>query len=248
MKAANQSLKKYSDDKPRIPKLEKIYFDIPSLLSASENQSRITKRVDVKFLSTDLLDTGHRVTCIQSCTGTGKTFNTIKYARERQMPVLSVCHLITQVQEHNKVFSNKENGLPTETIKYDDDLGVHSLGLTWKEAGSENPPTGTEIKNELLAAALEHKVLAAEPLEFKKKEWDNFNTAIFSSDSYIKAGDRYFIPTIRSFKAGIDNYITTLDSLPKLRKLMQTPPIGLAAMRLLRNPSNSRMKNGKQFE
>jgi hypothetical protein len=106
---ANRSLKKYNDDKPRIQKLEKIYFDIPSLLSVSENQARITQRVDVKFLSTDLLDTGCRVACIQSCTGTGKTFNTTKYARERQMPVLSICHLITQVQEHHKVFSNKEN-------------------------------------------------------------------------------------------------------------------------------------------
>jgi hypothetical protein len=42
--------------------------------------------------------------------------------------------------------------------------------LKWKEAGSEKPSKGTEIKNELLAAALEHKVLAVEPLEFKKEE------------------------------------------------------------------------------
>ena len=115
------------------------YFDIPSLLSLSEEPKRITKRVNVKFLSADLLDTRHRVTCIQSCTGTGKTFSVIKHACERQMPVISVYPLITQVQEHRKVFSNKENGLPTETIKYDDDLGDHSLGLKWKEAGSEKP-------------------------------------------------------------------------------------------------------------
>ncbi len=85
--AVNRSLKKCRDDRPQIPKLEKIYFDIPSLLSLSENQACITKRVNVKFLSTDLLDTGHRVTCIQSCTGTGKTSIAIKYAREQQMPV-----------------------------------------------------------------------------------------------------------------------------------------------------------------
>jgi hypothetical protein len=148
VKAANRALKKCSDDKPRIPKLEKIYFDIPSLLSLSGNQARITKRVNVKFLSTDLLDTGNRVKIIQSCTGTGKTSIAIKHAREQQMPVISVCPLKTQVQEHYKVFSNKENGLPTETIKYDDDLGVHSLGLKWKEAGSEKPTKGTEIKND----------------------------------------------------------------------------------------------------
>ena len=122
-------------------------------------------------------------------------------------------------------------------------------------------------------------------LEFKREECENFNAVNLSSDRYIKAGDRYFIPTIRSFQTGIDNYITTLDSLPKLRTLMQSPPLGLkwketsekpsvgteienavlvaalrkksllgtvfpwqAAMRLLRNPSNSRMKNGKQCE
>jgi hypothetical protein len=145
----------------------------------------------------------------------------IKHARERQMPVISVCHLITQVQEHNKVFSNKENGLQTETIKYDDELGDHSLGLKWKEAGSEKPSKGAEIKNELLAAALEHKVLAVEPLEFKIEELKKFHAVNLSSVSYIKVGDCYFIPNIRSFKVGIDNYITTLDSLPKLRKLME---------------------------
>jgi GTPase SAR1 family protein len=64
----------------------------------------------------------------------------------------------------------------------------HRAALKWKEAGSEKPFTGTEIKNELLAAALEKKI------EFKKEEWDVFQVADLSSDSYIKAGNRYFKP------------------------------------------------------
>jgi hypothetical protein len=40
-----------------------------------------------------------------------------------------------------------------------------ALGLKWKEAGSEKP-SGTEIKSELLAAALQKQV------EFKKEEWE----------------------------------------------------------------------------
>jgi hypothetical protein len=83
VKDANRSLKKCSDNRPRIPKLEKIYFDIPSLLNVPENQAHITQRVDVKYLSTDLLDTGLRVTCIQSCTGTGKTSIVTTYACEK---------------------------------------------------------------------------------------------------------------------------------------------------------------------
>jgi hypothetical protein len=61
-----------------------------------------------------------------------------------------------------------------------------TLALKWKEAGSERPSTGTEIKNESLAAALQTKV------EFKKEEWRKFQVADLYSDSYIKAGNRYF--------------------------------------------------------
>jgi hypothetical protein len=82
------------------------------------------------------------------------------------------------------------------------------MHLQWKNVGSEKPFTGTEIKNELLAAALQEKVefkdeeikdkvLAAalqEKVQFKKEEWDKFHLANLSSDSYIKAGDRYFKP------------------------------------------------------
>ena len=67
--------------------------------------------------------------------------------------------------------------------------GPITLGLKWKEAGSEKPPTGgSEIKNELLAAALQKKV------EFKKEEWEKFQVANLSSECYIKAGNRYFKP------------------------------------------------------
>jgi hypothetical protein len=63
-----------------------------------------------------------------------------------------------------------------------------ALGLKWKETGSKKPSTGTEIKNKLLAAALQKQV------EFKKEEWEGFQVADLSSDSYIKAGSSYFRP------------------------------------------------------
>ncbi len=63
-----------------------------------------------------------------------------------------------------------------------------TLGLKWKDAGHEKPSTGTEIKNELLAAALQKKV------KFKKEEWEKFQVAKLCIDSYIKAGNRYFKP------------------------------------------------------
>jgi hypothetical protein len=66
------------------------------------------------------------------------------------------------------------------------------LRCVWKDVGSEIS-TGTEIKNELLAAALLEKV------EFKKEEWDKFHLTDLSSDSYIKAGNRYFKPAEKFF-------------------------------------------------
>ena len=68
---------------------------------------------------------------------------------------------------------------------------VHkTLGLKWRQTGSEKPATGTEIKNELLACALQEK----EKVKFKKEEWDKFLVADLSSNSCIKAGNRYFEP------------------------------------------------------
>ena len=63
-----------------------------------------------------------------------------------------------------------------------------ALGLKWKYVGSEKPSTGTEIENELLAAALQKQV------EFKQDDWQNFHVVNLSSDSHIKSGDRYFKP------------------------------------------------------
>jgi hypothetical protein len=70
-----------------------------------------------------------------------------------------------------------------------------SAALKWKEA--EKPSAGIEIKNELLAAALQNQVEFKKEecqVEFKKEEWDKFEVADLSSDSYIKAGHRYFKP------------------------------------------------------
>jgi hypothetical protein len=64
-----------------------------------------------------------------------------------------------------------------------------TLGLKWKEAGSEKPSTGTEIQNKFLAAALQKQD------EFTQEEWAKFQVAGLSSNSYIKAGDRYFKPS-----------------------------------------------------
>jgi hypothetical protein len=79
--------------------------------------------------------------------------------------------------------SPQEDSTPTQGVMH----------LQWKDVGSEKPSTGTEIKNELLAAALQAKV------EFKKEEWDKFHLDDLSSDCYIKVkvtstGDRYFKP------------------------------------------------------
>jgi len=69
-------------------------------------------------------------------------------------------------------------------------LDVHSLehafGSKWKEAGSEKPLTGAEIKNASLSAALQGKI------EFTISEWEDFRVSDISYNSYIKAGDCYF--------------------------------------------------------
>jgi len=70
------------------------------------------------------------------------------------------------------------------------DITASPLGLKWKLIDAK-PATGTEIKNELLAAALQTKVGFF--VEFKKEEWDKLQLPDLSRDSYIKAGNRYFI-------------------------------------------------------
>ena len=65
-------------------------------------------------------------------------------------------------------------------------------GLQWKEVGSENPTSGTEVSNEALATALQQRV------QFSPQELDNFKVGVLSSDSYIKVADkggiRFFEP------------------------------------------------------
>ncbi len=78
--------------------------------------------------------------------------------------------------------------------------------LKWEEVGSEKPATGTEIKNNLLAAALQKKV--EKRVEFKKEEWEEFQVADLHNDSYIKAGDRYFKPDVQFYNVEIDEIDT----------------------------------------
>jgi hypothetical protein len=58
--------------------------------------------------------------------------------------------------------------------------------IVWKDVGSEKPKTGTEIKNDDLAKKVEKK----------KEEWGKveLQEADLLSDSYIKAGYRYYTP------------------------------------------------------
>jgi hypothetical protein len=106
--------------------IESIYFSEPALSEA--NLNRVTNRVDVQFLSADLLDTGHRVTAVKSCTGSGKTQATIDFAAQmKDMRVISVCCWITQVEEHCKTFQQR---FSSATVTYntlaDFKPGVHN--------------------------------------------------------------------------------------------------------------------------
>ncbi len=95
---------------------------------------------------------------------------------------------------------SEDSDLSSASVKT---LKTYTLGLKWEEAGSDKPSTGTEIKNDVLAAALQQKV------EFKKEEWGTFQVANLSSDSYIRAGNHYFKP------AGADvNYTDTNGKTP----------------------------------
>ena len=67
-----------------------------------------------------------------------------------------------------------------------------ALGLKWKEAGSEKPLTGAEIKSAALSAALQAKI------DFTISEWEDFGVSDISYNSYVKAGDCYFKPDART--------------------------------------------------
>lgn len=63
-----------------------------------------------------------------------------------------------------------------------------ALGTKWEEIGTERPATGTEIRNEGLAAALVTK------FEFEGDEWDGFKIPNLAVDSFIKVREKYFRP------------------------------------------------------
>jgi len=69
---------------------------------------------------------------------------------------------------------------PEETSK---DSSRGASGLRWEEIGK--PEQGTEISSHALAAALK------EQTTFTQAEWDNFEIANLSVDSFIKVDDRY---------------------------------------------------------
>ena len=63
-----------------------------------------------------------------------------------------------------------------------------SVGLRWKEVGTEKPTNGTEIFNDRLAAALRSSTT------FREEDWKEIGFADLSIDSFIKVGDKYLKP------------------------------------------------------
>jgi hypothetical protein len=61
----------------------------------------------------------------------------------------------------------------------------------WQDVGSEQPQTGTEIKNENLAKALQQQKCV-----FTQKETDDFRLLDVSVESYIKVNRTYFKPAV----------------------------------------------------
>ena len=104
-------------------KIEKVYFDRPSL--SDKNIRRITRKFNKQYLSARLLKSPSRITIVESCTGTGKTQSIIEHACKLKMPIISVCERITQVQQHVQAF--REAGIQTK--QYDDsDVSQFQLG------------------------------------------------------------------------------------------------------------------------
>ena len=96
----------------KIGPVERVYFDLPAL--SERNRARITSCINEPYLDQAMLE--GRVVVVQSSTGTGKSTQAVAYAQRTGMPILSVCHLRSQVQKHVEDF--RQNGLPT--VQYDD--------------------------------------------------------------------------------------------------------------------------------
>jgi ankyrin repeat protein/Ca2+-binding EF-hand superfamily protein len=83
-------------------------------------------------------------------------------------------------------------------------------GLSWKAVGPEKPSTGTEIVNESLAAALKQRidgslaVAQKQKVDFRREDYGTWHVAKLPHDSYIKAGNRYFVVSINNYDAYSD--------------------------------------------
>ncbi len=98
-------------------------------------------------------------------------------------------------------------------------MAAKVLGLRWKEAGSK-APSGTEIKNEPLAQALQklERTLflysGAHTVEFKKEDWEKFKVTDLDGKSYVKAGDRYFTPAAEDEKIEQIEWVDKIVEVP----------------------------------
>ena len=103
--------------------------------------------------------------------------------------------ICSEVQDYVKLALSLYGPMTTSI----DLLRHNSLGLKWKRV--EISTSGTEIKNESLAAALQSK------MRFTHQEWRSFQESNIRVDSVIKVDDQYFTPdptdvvfTFRSFQ------------------------------------------------
>ena len=70
-------------------------------------------------------------------------------------------------------------------------VGVGFSGLKWTNVGSNQPPAGTELRNDELA-----KRLSQGQMEFSEAEWASLKVFHLQKDHYVKAveSERYFCP------------------------------------------------------
>ena len=64
------------------------------------------------------------------------------------------------------------------------------LGSKWEKIGLQPPVHGTEIFHQGLSSGLKSKLV------FSKEEFEHLGVSNLSYDTYIKADDEYFIPSI----------------------------------------------------
>ena len=86
------------NDLCKVPKIEIIHFDRPSL--PETNEKRVTSDIDVDFL--DPVIFGSPRVAVENCTGTAKTTSVVTHAKRTGNPILSVCALRSKVATHFK--------------------------------------------------------------------------------------------------------------------------------------------------